>query len=193
MSNFTDICHLVFLQHDQILITECSVRWWYLCSLLAWQHMSFKERKLNWHIKGLLLISNPPSPVSAFARKPKTQEAEEGSSVIFEAETEKPDAKVKWQCNSKDIASDSKYIIAADGNKHSLTIKVITKEDASVYAVIAGGSKVKFELKVVSQPGGRLRCCCCAFEVSVCSPTGCNVITAHKAKWSTRCRKPLKQ
>uniref|UniRef100_A0AAX7SD90 Myosin-binding protein C, cardiac-type n=1 Tax=Astatotilapia calliptera TaxID=8154 RepID=A0AAX7SD90_ASTCA len=104
-------------------------------------------------------------------KKPKTQEAEEGSSVIFEAETEKPDAKVKWQCNSKDIASDSKYIIAADGNKHSLTIKVITKEDASVYAVIAGGSKVKFELKVVSQPGGRLRCCCCAFEVSVCSPT----------------------
>uniref|UniRef100_A0A3Q4MW75 Myosin-binding protein C, fast-type n=1 Tax=Neolamprologus brichardi TaxID=32507 RepID=A0A3Q4MW75_NEOBR len=91
-------------------------------------------------------------PISAFARKPKTQEAEEGSSVIFEAETEKPDAKVKWQCNSKDIASDSKYIIAADGNKHSLTIKVITKEDASVYAVIAGGSKVKFELKVVSQP-----------------------------------------
>lgn len=83
--------------------------------------------------------------------------------MIFEAETEKPDAKVKWQCNSKDIASDSKYIIAADGNKHSLTIKVITKEDASVYAVIAGGSKVKFELKVVSQPGGRLRCCCCAF------------------------------
>ncbi|XP_039866743.1 myosin-binding protein C, cardiac-type isoform X8 [Simochromis diagramma] len=91
-------------------------------------------------------------PISAFTRKPKTQEAEEGSSVIFEAETEKPDAKVKWQCNSKDIASDSKYIIAADGNKHSLTIKVITKEDASVYAVIAGGSKVKFELKVVSQP-----------------------------------------
>uniref|UniRef100_A0A669CPK8 Myosin binding protein C3 n=1 Tax=Oreochromis niloticus TaxID=8128 RepID=A0A669CPK8_ORENI len=115
---------------------------------------------------------HPPSPVSAFARKPKTQEAEEGSSVIFEAETEKPDAKVKWQCNSKDIASDSKYIIAADGNKHSLTIKAITKEDASVYAVIAGGSKVKFELKVVSQPGGRLRCRCCAFEASVCSPTG---------------------
>uniref|UniRef100_A0A669ETT6 Myosin binding protein C3 n=1 Tax=Oreochromis niloticus TaxID=8128 RepID=A0A669ETT6_ORENI len=104
-------------------------------------------------------------------KKPKTQEAEEGSSVIFEAETEKPDAKVKWQCNSKDIASDSKYIIAADGNKHSLTIKAITKEDASVYAVIAGGSKVKFELKVVSQPGGRLRCRCCAFEASVCSPT----------------------
>lgn len=76
--------------------------------------------------------------------------------MVFEAETEKPDAKVKWQCNTKDIASGNKYVIAADGNKHSLTIQAITKEDANVYAVIAGGSKVKFELKVVSNPGGRL-------------------------------------
>ncbi|KAK2920120.1 hypothetical protein Q8A73_002324 [Channa argus] len=90
--------------------------------------------------------------VSAFVKKPKTQEAEEGSSVIFEAETEKPSVKVKWQCNSKDIASDSKYVITADGNKHSLTIKAIAKEDANSYAVIAGGSKVKFELKVMSKP-----------------------------------------
>ncbi|KAM6943583.1 myosin-binding protein C, cardiac-type [Xenentodon cancila] len=91
-------------------------------------------------------------PVSAFARKPKTQEAEEGSSVVFEAETEKPNVKVKWQCNSKDIPSGDKCLIAADGNKHSLTIKNITKEDANLYAVIAGGSKVKFELRVVSKP-----------------------------------------
>ncbi|XP_035855401.1 myosin-binding protein C, cardiac-type isoform X2 [Sander lucioperca] len=90
--------------------------------------------------------------VSAFAKKPKTQEAEEGASVVFEAETEKPDAKVKWQCNSKDIASGDKYVITADGNRHSLAIKAITKEDANVYAVIAGGSKVKFDLKVVSKP-----------------------------------------
>lgn len=76
--------------------------------------------------------------------------------MVFEAETEKSDAKVKWQCNSKDIVSDNKYVITADGNKHSLTVKAITKEDANSYAVIAGGSKVKFELKVISKPGGRL-------------------------------------
>uniref|UniRef100_A0A8C7YNK0 Myosin binding protein C3 n=1 Tax=Oryzias sinensis TaxID=183150 RepID=A0A8C7YNK0_9TELE len=91
-------------------------------------------------------------PVSAFTKKPKTQEAEEGSSVVFEAETEKADAKVRWQCNSKDIASGNNYLILAEGNKHSLTIQTVTKEDASVYAVIAGGSKVKFELKVISKP-----------------------------------------
>ena len=76
--------------------------------------------------------------------------------MVFEVETEKPDAKVKWQCNSKDIANGNKYVITADGKKHSLTLKAITKEDANVYAVIAGGSKVKFELKVVAKAGGGL-------------------------------------
>ncbi|XP_071381820.1 myosin-binding protein C, cardiac-type [Centroberyx affinis] len=85
--------------------------------------------------------------VSAFTKKPKTQEAEEGSSAVFEAETEKPDAKVKWQCNTKDIVSGNKYAVTAAGNKHSLTIKAVTMGDVNVYAVIAGGSKVKFELK----------------------------------------------
>uniref|UniRef100_A0A8C7FIC0 Myosin-binding protein C, fast-type n=1 Tax=Oncorhynchus kisutch TaxID=8019 RepID=A0A8C7FIC0_ONCKI len=89
-----------------------------------------------------------PSPVSAFAKKPKTQGAEEGATVVFETETEKPDAKVRWQCNTKDLVSDDKYVIKADGNKHSLTIQAVTKEDGTAYAVIAGGSKVKFDLKV---------------------------------------------
>lgn len=76
--------------------------------------------------------------------------------MVFEAETEKPDAKVKWQQDAKDMTSDDRNVITADGSKHSLTIKAITKEDAGVYAVIAGGSKVKFELRVSSKPGGRL-------------------------------------
>nr|XP_029495326.1 myosin-binding protein C, cardiac-type-like isoform X2 [Oncorhynchus nerka] len=86
--------------------------------------------------------------VSAFAKKPKTQVAEEGATVVFETETEKPDAKVRWQCNTKDLVSDDKFVIKADGNKHSLTIQAVTKEDGTAYAVIAGGSKVKFDLKV---------------------------------------------
>uniref|UniRef100_H3CVJ4 Myosin-binding protein C, cardiac-type n=1 Tax=Tetraodon nigroviridis TaxID=99883 RepID=H3CVJ4_TETNG len=90
---------------------------------------------------------------AAFTKKPKTLEAAAGSSVVFEAETEKPDAKVKWQCNAKDIANGNKYTIAADGSKHSLSIKAVTHQDANIYAVISGGSKVKFELKVVSKPG----------------------------------------
>ncbi|XP_034047715.1 myosin-binding protein C, cardiac-type isoform X2 [Thalassophryne amazonica] len=94
-----------------------------------------------------------PEPVkktaSAFTKKPKTQEAEEGSSVVFEAETENPDTKVKWQCNTKDVVSNGKYVVEANGTRHSLSIKDVTTKDGNTYAVIAGGSKVKFELKVV--------------------------------------------
>lgn len=79
-----------------------------------------------------------------------------GSSVVFEAETEKPDARVKWQCNAKDIVGGDKYAVTADGHKHALAIKAVAHEDANIYAVISGGSKVKFELKVVSKPGGKL-------------------------------------
>uniref|UniRef100_A0A672MX56 Myosin-binding protein C, cardiac-type n=1 Tax=Sinocyclocheilus grahami TaxID=75366 RepID=A0A672MX56_SINGR len=86
--------------------------------------------------------------ISAFTKKPKTQTAEIGATVIFEAETEKTDVKVRWQRDSKDIASSYKYTISAEGNMHSLTINNIVQEDAVGYAVIAGVSKVKFELKI---------------------------------------------
>ncbi|XP_043100647.1 myosin-binding protein C, cardiac-type isoform X1 [Puntigrus tetrazona] len=86
--------------------------------------------------------------VSAFTKKPKTQTAEIGATVIFEAETEKPDVKVRWQRDSKDVASSYKYTISAEGNMHSLTINNLVQEDAVGYAVIAGVSKVKFELKI---------------------------------------------
>ncbi|XP_035273686.1 myosin-binding protein C, cardiac-type isoform X2 [Anguilla anguilla] len=90
-------------------------------------------------------------PVSAFKKKPKTTEAVIGGDAVFKAETEKPAAKVKWQRDSTEITDSDKYVITTDGNKHSLTIKNITKEDGAVYAVIAGSSKVKFELKVKEQ------------------------------------------
>uniref|UniRef100_A0A8C2KSS6 Myosin binding protein C, cardiac n=1 Tax=Cyprinus carpio TaxID=7962 RepID=A0A8C2KSS6_CYPCA len=89
-----------------------------------------------------------PPYISAFTKKPKNQTAEIGATVIFEAETEKPDVKVRWQRDSKDISSSYKYTISAEGNMHSLTINNIAQEDAVGYAVIAGVSKVKFELKI---------------------------------------------
>ncbi|XP_063045634.1 myosin-binding protein C, cardiac-type [Engraulis encrasicolus] len=85
---------------------------------------------------------------SAFTKKPKTQTAALGSAAVFEAETEKPDAKVRWQRDGKDIAAGDKYDITAEAGKHSFTIKDVAKEDAAGYCVIAAASKVKFELKV---------------------------------------------
>ncbi|XP_052457872.1 myosin-binding protein C, cardiac-type [Carassius gibelio] len=86
--------------------------------------------------------------VSVFTKKPKTQTAEIGATVIFEAETEKPDVKVRWQRDSKDISSSYKYTISVEGNMHSLAINNVVQEDAVGYAIIAGVSKVKFELKI---------------------------------------------
>uniref|UniRef100_A0A8C2TGB6 Myosin-binding protein C, cardiac-type n=1 Tax=Coturnix japonica TaxID=93934 RepID=A0A8C2TGB6_COTJA len=89
---------------------------------------------------------------SAFTKKPKTTEVTAGSTAVFEAETEKTGIKVKWQRAGTEITDSEKYTIKAEGKKHSLTINNVGKEDDVTYAVIAGTSKVKFELKV-KEPG----------------------------------------
>ena len=119
------------------------------------QDISIDQQQTN-PCKNLNSVAHHRAVVSAFVKKPKPREAEEGSSVIFEAETEKSGAKVKWQCGAKDVVNSKTHAIAADGTKHSLTIAAVTQGDANVYAVIAGGSKVKFELKVRAKPGGNL-------------------------------------
>ncbi|KAG8430709.1 hypothetical protein GDO86_020095, partial [Hymenochirus boettgeri] len=86
-----------------------------------------------------------------FTKKPKTEVVLVGGAVTFEAETENPGLKVKWQRNNLDITPDEKFLINSDGKQHSLTIKNASAEDEVVYAVIAGTSKVKFELKVKEQ------------------------------------------
>ncbi|XP_060117667.1 myosin-binding protein C, cardiac-type [Heteronotia binoei] len=87
-------------------------------------------------------------PASAFIKKPKTTDVIAGGVAIFEAETEKTGIKVKWQRNGVEITTSEKYVVKSEGNKHSLTINNAGKEDDVTYAVIAGSSKVKFELKV---------------------------------------------
>ncbi|XP_007893571.1 myosin-binding protein C, slow-type isoform X4 [Callorhinchus milii] len=90
---------------------------------------------------------------SAFTKKPKTLEVVAGSTAEFLAETAKADAKVKWQRDGKDIQTNEKYIIKAEGTQHMLIVNSAIKEDDVVYAVISGTSKVKFELKVKEEGG----------------------------------------
>ncbi|KAM4617459.1 myosin-binding protein C, cardiac-type [Discoglossus pictus] len=92
-----------------------------------------------------------PAKKTAFTKKPKSAEVQTGGSITFEAETEKPGLKVKWQKNGTDISASDKYIIKVEGKNHSLTINSASSEDEVVYCVIAGTSKVKFELKVKEQ------------------------------------------
>ncbi|XP_073206434.1 myosin-binding protein C, cardiac-type [Lepidochelys kempii] len=101
------------------------------------------------HLKqtGIGLLAEQ-TQASAFTKKPKTTEVVEGDTAVFEAETEKTGIKVKWQRAGAEMFESEKYIIKAEGNKHSLTINNTGREDDAPYAVIAGSSKVKFDLKV---------------------------------------------
>lgn len=72
-----------------------------------------------------------------------------GSSAVFEAETERAGLKVRWQRAGSDISASDKYSLAAEGTRHTLTVRDVGPADQGSYAVIAGSSKVKFDLKVV--------------------------------------------
>ncbi|GAB5577774.1 myosin-binding protein C [Prionailurus iriomotensis] len=88
-------------------------------------------------------------PVSAFSKKPRSVEVAAGSSAVFEAETERSGVKVRWQRGGSDISASDKYGLAAEGTRHTLTVRDVGPADQGPYAVIAGSSKVKFDLKVI--------------------------------------------
>ncbi|KAI4581153.1 hypothetical protein MJG53_010695 [Ovis ammon polii x Ovis aries] len=87
--------------------------------------------------------------VSAFSKKPRSAEVAAGSPAVFEAETERAGLKVRWQRAGSDISASEKYGLAAEGTRHTLTVRDAGPADQGSYAVIAGSSKVKFDLKVV--------------------------------------------
>ncbi|XP_023566213.1 myosin-binding protein C, cardiac-type isoform X3 [Octodon degus] len=87
-------------------------------------------------------------PVSAFSKKPRSAEVAAGSPAVFEAETERPGVKVRWQRDGSDISASDKYGLASEGRRHTLTVRDAGPTDQGPYAVIAGSSKVKFDLKV---------------------------------------------
>lgn len=78
-----------------------------------------------------------------------------GSAAVFEAETERSGVKVRWQRDGSDITANDKYGLAAEGKRHTLTVRDAGPDDQGSYAVIAGSSKVKFDLKV-TEPGKSL-------------------------------------
>ncbi|XP_059785657.1 myosin-binding protein C, cardiac-type [Balaenoptera ricei] len=88
-------------------------------------------------------------PVSAFNKKPRSVEVATGSPAVFEAETERAGVKVRWQRAGSDISASDKYGLAAEGTRHTLTVRDVGSADQGSYAVIAGSSKVKFDLKVL--------------------------------------------
>ncbi|XP_051709081.2 myosin-binding protein C, cardiac-type [Oryctolagus cuniculus] len=88
-------------------------------------------------------------PASAFSKKPRSAEVAAGSAAVFEAETERAGLKVRWQRGGSDLSASDKYGLVAEGTRHTLTVRDACPADQGSYAVIAGSSKVKFDLKVI--------------------------------------------
>lgn len=97
--------------------------------------------------RGLSAATHPS--VSAFSKKPRSAEVAAGSPAVFEAETERAGVKVRWQKGGSDISASEKFGLAAEGTRHTLTVRDAGPADQGSYAVIAGSSKVKFDLKVI--------------------------------------------
>ncbi|XP_078271732.1 myosin-binding protein C, cardiac-type-like [Rhinoraja longicauda] len=85
---------------------------------------------------------------SSFTKKPRSAVVTAGSDVTFVAETEKGGTKVRWQRDGVDMGPSDRWTITTEDTSHTLTIHKVSSTDAKGYAVIAGSSKVKFELKV---------------------------------------------
>uniref|UniRef100_A0A8C0S1B8 Myosin-binding protein C, cardiac-type n=1 Tax=Canis lupus familiaris TaxID=9615 RepID=A0A8C0S1B8_CANLF len=90
-----------------------------------------------------------PDPGPRTEKKPRSAEVAAGSPAVFEAETERSGVKVRWQRGGSDISASDKYGLAAEGTRHTLTVRDVGPADQGSYAVIAGSSKVKFDLKVI--------------------------------------------
>ncbi|XP_072906145.1 myosin-binding protein C, cardiac-type-like [Hemitrygon akajei] len=102
-------------------------------------------------------MPEPGRKASSFIKKPRSMVLSAGSDATFVAETEKGISKVRWQRDGVDLVASDRWTISAEENRHTLTIHRVSSLDAKIYAVIAGSSKVKFELKVTEPetiPGG---------------------------------------
>ncbi len=74
----------------------------------------------------------------------------EEQGVTLECELSKPDQKVKWFKNGKEIKPDRKRGIVpkVEGTKHTLTIPKSLSEDTAEYAVKLGDKETKGNLTV---------------------------------------------
>ncbi len=80
----------------------------------------------------------------------KDQTVPEEESVTLECELSKPDQKVIWLKDGKEIKPDKKrgIIPKVEGTKHSLTIPKALKDDTAEYSVKCGDEETKGKLTV---------------------------------------------
>ncbi len=85
-----------------------------------------------------------------FTQPLKDQTVPEDESVTLECELSKPDQKVTWQKDGKEVKPDRKRGITqkSDGRRHSLTIPKALMDDAAQYTARCGDQESKAKLEV---------------------------------------------
>ena len=96
--------------------------------------------------KIVLLLETKPT----FTAHLKDVTIPEEESVTLECELSKPDQKVKWLKNGKEIKPDKKRGIVpkVESTKHSLTIPKALTDDTAEYSVKCGDEETKGKLNV---------------------------------------------
>ena len=96
--------------------------------------------------KIVLLLETKPT----FTVRLKDITVPEEQSVTLECELSKPDQKVKWFKDGKEIKPDKKrgIVLKVDGSKHTLTIPKTLKDDTTEYSVKCGDQETKGKLSV---------------------------------------------
>ncbi len=90
------------------------------------------------------------APVT-FASPLKDTSVPESETATFTCELSKPDKKVTWHKNGKEIVPDEHFEIKAEGTVHTLKVKDTVSEDAAEYSVKLGDETTKAKLTVVGE------------------------------------------
>ena len=108
-----------------------------------------------WFVKLISLLETKPS----FTTPLKDVTVSEEESVTLECELSKPDQKVKWFKDGKEIKPDRKRGISpkVEGTKHTLTIPKTLKDDTAEYTVKMGDEETKGKLTVEGKFVGTCR------------------------------------
>ena len=121
-----------------------------------WNHLSLKQHQLVNFRTLETFVTVGVSPISLLETKAtftvplKDVTVPEEESVTLECELSKPDQKVKWFKNGKEIKPDRKRGISpkVEGTKHTLTIPKTLKDDTAEYTVKIGDEETKGKLTV---------------------------------------------
>ncbi len=108
----------------------------------------------------------------------KDQKVPEEESVTLECELSKPDQKVTWLKDGKEIKPDRKrgIIPKVEGTKHILTIPKALKDDTAEYSVKCGDEVTKGKLTVEGMPG--------SFPVAFCTADPCCLFLVSRFLYS---------